>query len=38
MRPPRTLRRLLTHNVGWKLVCLAAAIGMWIVLVGERPT
>ncbi|MFM2123788.1 MAG: hypothetical protein RL328_239 [Acidobacteriota bacterium] len=37
MRAPRSLRRLLTHNLGWKFVCLALAILLWVLLVGQRP-
>lgn len=36
MTAPRRLRRLLLHNLGWKFVCLAVAILLWVVLVGNR--
>ena len=31
----RTLRRLLTHNLGWKLGSLGLAMVLWLAVVGE---
>jgi hypothetical protein len=30
----RRLRRIVTHNLGWKLICLGVAVLLWLVLVA----
>jgi hypothetical protein len=32
-RVPRLLRRLITHNMAWKLACLGVAVVLWYVLI-----
>jgi hypothetical protein len=31
---PRPLRRLFTHNLGWKMACLGLAVLLWLMLVA----
>jgi hypothetical protein len=35
-RLPRFLRRLITHNMGWKLACLGIAVLLWYMLIVLR--